>query len=212
MNIEVKELVGEKILIVRNFLSLSTCQKLIARSESDGLEVTNYNQKYRSNKRLVKEDKILANYCFHMLNSLIENHNLRSCLPLKLVDDMDLWKLTHINPLFRFCRYDPGDMFLAHYDSSKLAGEEEGYYTFMIYLNTLTDQQGGTTRFYGDVTQEEMFKLNNDANHDVTPAFSLRPEEGMLIVFPQRKILHDGEQLKSGVKYICRSDIVYKPI
>jgi len=43
-----------------------------------------------------------------------------------------------VNELFRFYRYQPGQMFKKHRDNSFIRNEREAsYYTFMIYLNLI---------------------------------------------------------------------------
>lgn len=66
----------------------------------------------------------------------------------------------------------------------------------MIYLND--GFMAGTTRFlqYGKTNDEEVL-------------YKVVPVTGMALVFPHA-MLHDGERLESDVKYIMRSDIMYK--
>jgi hypothetical protein len=37
----------------------------------------------------------------------------------------------------------------------------------------------------------------------------VRPEAGMVLIF-QHNILHEGQRLASGKKYIMRSDVMYR--
>ena len=45
------------------------------------------------------------------------------------------------------------------------------------------------------------------------PVVSLQPEEGLGLIFrqpPGEFLLHDGECLRGGVKYLFRSDVMYR--
>jgi hypothetical protein len=60
--------------------------------------------------------------------------------------------------------------------------------TFMIYLNDAFE--GGATEFKTEV---------------------VRPRTGMALVFPHRAT-HQGAELRSGVKYVLRTDVMYKDV
>lgn len=110
------------------------------------------------------------------------------------------WKADGLNNSFRFCRYDPGQHFSAHYDGNYVVNS--GYksqYTFMIYLNGGFD--GGATNFL-DPGSKSVVTLQYPVLE------SLKPEAGMLLVF-QHDIFHEGERLRSGRKYMMRTDVMY---
>jgi len=66
----------------------------------------------------------------------------------------------------------------------------------MVYLNE--DFTGGRTIFYN--------KSGNETH-------ALAPKTGQAIIFPQTsKYPHIGEEIKSGRKYILRTDVMYKCI
>lgn len=68
-----------------------------------------------------------------------------------------------------------------------MIGHECSERTFMIYLND--DFTGGQTAFY-------------EFDVDVAPRL------GMALVF-QHRLLHEGCTVRSGVKYVLRSDVMY---
>lgn len=93
------------------------------------------------------------------------------------------------NERFRCYRYDPGQRFAPHYDGAFRRSEvEESLLTFMVYLNE--DFEGGATAF-----------------HDFEKA--VRPKTGTALLF-QHRLLHEGCTVDSGVKYVLRSDIMYR--
>lgn len=92
-----------------------------------------------------------------------------------------------LNELFRFYRYEPGQQFKRHRDQSYMRNEREAsYYTFMIYLND--DFVGGDTRF----------------NH-----LSVKPKQGTALVF-LHAIEHEGSEVTEGLKYVLRTDVMYR--
>lgn len=109
------------------------------------------------------------------------------------------WRVNGLNPQFRFCRYTPGQKFAPHYDGDfMIDSSEKSLYTYMIYLNGGFD--GGATNFLSD-------SASGGARGRVLE--SLPPSAGMLLVF-EHQIYHEGEELRSGVKYMMRSDLMYK--
>ncbi len=96
-------------------------------------------------------------------------------------------KAVGLNELFRFYKYEPGQKFKRHVDESFIRDEREAsYYTLLIYLND--DFEGGETDF------DEV---------------SVKSEKGVALVF-LHSIPHEGVEVKSGVKYVLRTDIMYR--
>jgi predicted 2-oxoglutarate/Fe(II)-dependent dioxygenase YbiX len=93
------------------------------------------------------------------------------------------------NERFRCYRYEIGQRFAPHYDGAYGRNElERSELTFMVYLND--GFRGGTTRFH-------------DFDIDVVP------RAGSALLF-QHRLLHEGCEVTSGVKYVLRSDIMYR--
>jgi prolyl 4-hydroxylase len=93
------------------------------------------------------------------------------------------------NERFRAYRYEPGQRFAPHLDGCyQRSAHERSELTLMIYLNE--GFGGGATRFL-------------DYDLDVAP------KTGMALLF-QHRLLHEGCAVTSGVKYVLRSDIMYR--
>ena len=93
------------------------------------------------------------------------------------------------NERLRCYRYAPGQRFAMHYDGAfQRSPTERSHLTFMVYLN-----QG----FSGGDTDFPM------QGRRVTP------QAGMALLF-QHHLLHEGCEVKAGVKYALRSDIMYR--
>jgi hypothetical protein len=91
------------------------------------------------------------------------------------------------NERFRCYRYERAQQFATHRDGSFVRSDDEmSLLTFMVYLNE--GFGGGQTRF-----------------HDV----SVTPQTGLALLF-QHFLLHEGSSVTSGVKYVLRSDVMYR--
>jgi prolyl 4-hydroxylase len=97
-----------------------------------------------------------------------------------------------INPYFRFLKYTKGDEFKPHTDGQYYDKQSNtiSKLTLLIYLNE--DYKGGYTT------------LNKDNNW-----CSITPKAGKILLQDQR-ILHAVFPLEEGVKYVIRTDIMYK--
>lgn len=92
-----------------------------------------------------------------------------------------------LNELFRFYRYVAGQQFRKHRDQSYIRDDQEAsFYTFMIYLND--DFQGGATTF----------------NH-----LEVKPRQGAALIF-EHQLEHSGSEVLKGVKYVLRTDIMFR--
>jgi len=78
-------------------------------------------------------------------------------------------------------------MFRKHRDISFIRNPREcSYYTFMVYLND--NFKGGSTKFDN---------------------YEILPQQGKCLLF-YHPIEHEGSVIENGVKYILRSDIMFR--
>jgi hypothetical protein len=103
---------------------------------------------------------------------------------------------------YRFAKYYPGEGFAIHVDKPTIYEKEIcSIYTVNIYLNDLSPEQGGLTRFF-----TKMIGGNLVA--------SAGGVAGSVAIFKQSVVpytpVHDGEIVKCGLKYLMRTDIVFK--
>lgn len=151
-----------------------------------------YNSNYRSNTRRIIYYDDLKDIIWDRVKSFMTAEQ-----PHKVLKSV--WRVNGLNPQFRFCRYTPGQKFAPHYDGDFIIdSSEKSLYTFMIYLNGGFD--GGATNFLSD---------SATAGPRGRVLASLPPQAGMLLVF-EHNIYHEGEELRTGVKYMMRSDLMYK--
>ena len=94
-----------------------------------------------------------------------------------------------LNERFRCYRYEPGQRFAPHRDGSfERSRDERSLLTFMVYLND--DFSGGETTFL-------------DYDEVVTP------RTGSALLF-QHMLVHEGSVVRTGVKYVLRSDVMFR--
>ena len=99
-------------------------------------------------------------------------------------------KLAGVNERLRCYEYEVGHRFAPHSDGAFVRGDDErSCYTYMVYLNE--EFEGGETRFF------------------VEPEVVIKPKTGSALFF-QHPIIHEGCEIHAGVKYVLRTDLVYR--
>lgn len=114
------------------------------------------------------------------------------------------WELTGLSERIRFIKYDAGQQFPPHTDGPYVKSDTvTSHFTVLFYL----DKSGGTFSLTSDFRGGELYFLKDNGK---TPAriAKVSPEPGLVVVFPHRT-LHEGNSLKSGHKYLIRSDVMY---
>ena len=172
------------VFTIENFFSPEECQRYISMGDEIGYVASEVN--FASGSRRAEEirnnDRVIFDDAA-LAATLFER--ARAMLPAEVSG----WLLEGFNERLRYYRYVPGQYFRWHRDGSFAKGpDEESMLTFMIYLND--GFEGGATEFKTEVVQ---------------------PKTGMVLVFPHR-VTHQGAELLSGVKYVLRTDVMYKNV
>ncbi|KOS23008.1 hypothetical protein ESCO_003441 [Escovopsis weberi] len=111
--------------------------------------------------------------------------------------DKGRWVLRCLNERMRFLRYGPGMFFKPHCDAhyfTRIEGKPvETFYTLHLYLNH-EGLEGGATSF-----------LSRDSKRRV----DVVPQTGTVLVFQHDNLFHEGAEVKEGVKYTMRTDVMY---
>ncbi|SHL78566.1 prolyl hydroxylase family protein [Flavobacterium chilense] len=172
-----------EIYTIENFLTVDECHELIQKSEQIGFEEAgvNIDGAQKMIKMVRNNERILY-----------QNEEYASFLWQKLQpyikSEVGNSTAIGLNEMFRFYKYNPGQRFKMHRDGSYKRSESEfSYYTFLIYLNE--EYEGGETKF---------------ASGEI-----ITPKTGTALVFEHSQ-RHEGAALISGIKYVLRSDIMYK--
>lgn len=173
---------ASEVWSIENFWSPEKCEKFIARSEKIGYEQAKVDtdkgaivvESVRNNNRILHNDVELAKLVWDSAKEFAPQ-------------SIGLSMAIGLNELFRFYKYQPGQLFKRHSDQSFIRNQyEASYYTFMIYLND--GYQGGETRFENVV---------------------VNPRQGCGLIF-LHSLPHEGAEVTQGIKYVLRTDIMYR--
>lgn len=174
--------VAKHILAIDNFISEQECRDFIESSERKGYEESTVITE-SGTKRI---ENIRNNYRILFKDETLAKslwEKLKDHAPAKIGNSVAIG----LNEMFRFYRYENGQQFKKHVDESFIRNNEEAsYYTFMIYLND--NYKGGETRF-------------DDAE--------IKGQAGMGLIF-LHSLPHEGTAVTEGVKYVLRTDIMYR--
>ena len=191
---------GKRILLLRNVLSEEECSGLISCSEADGFESleTLYRKSYRNNGRIMVDDEELTSALYSRMQPFINRYvfDWAETRKIGLGLDGDVGPMRGLNERLRICKYNPGGLFQKHRDAIANIRGLRSRFTVMLYLNDVSPENGGSTRFYATA-------IDGD-----TVAAKIQPVAGMVVIFPH-DYLHDGEELFGGLKYIMRSDVMF---
>ncbi len=170
------------IWTIENFLSEQECNDLIELSENIGY--TEAEVSLNSGATMMKN--IRNNYRILYQNEILAQKYweiLKNFSPL-FIEDMHVIGL---NEQFRFYKYELNQRFKRHIDGRFQRNDtEESRITFMIYLND--DFEGGETAFDN---------------------LKIIPKKGNALCFVHEQ-KHEGCPVVSGVKYVLRSDVMFK--
>ncbi|MBD2768313.1 2OG-Fe(II) oxygenase [Hymenobacter sp. BT664] len=172
----------DSIFTVEDFLTREECLANIVLSEKIGYEPAKVNT--AAGARL-RTDIRNNNRAFYRSEELAQAlwEKARPFVPAQLGHSTAIG----LNELFRFYRYQRGHQFKGHFDESYIRSDQEAsYLTFMVYLND--NFQGGDTVFQGR---------------------SIQPRQGMALIF-LHSLYHAGSEVTQGVKYVLRSDVMYR--
>ncbi|RYG71026.1 2OG-Fe(II) oxygenase [bacterium] len=181
------DIVPDRIITIENFLSPQECEAYIRRSEEAGYEQASITTRIgqimrpdiRNNSRVIMDDPSISEAFWDKVRPFVPS-------PLFGREAIGL------NERWRFYQYEPGQQFKMHQDGSfKRDNGEKSQFTFMIYLNE--GAEGGETRF----------RLN--ASPEIV---TVVPRVGMALLF-LHTLMHEGAPVRSGKKYVLRSDVMY---
>lgn len=206
--------------VIHNVLSPEECQYFISQMESLGLEhVENegYDPTYRNNQRVIVMNREIALCLMERIqghaqptSSVVVTRETSSTLPSGVMRGE--WLLHHVNHCFRLCKYEPGGHFSPHYDADyKPVPHLRSLRTFMLYLNG-SEFNGGTTNFIDEDHDSIPLDPRNIKGNADPAAVYLRvcPKAGSAVVF-DHKMLHEGDKVVGGPKYIMRTELMYSP-
>jgi len=178
--------------VIPGFLSPAECDAHIADSEAAGYGEAPVTtavgmimiKELRNNERVMVDDPTIGGRLYGRLAPV---------LPPRVNKK---WRPCGLNERLRFYRYDPGQQFDWHQDGCYARATGEcSFFTFMIYLND--GFEGGATTFA---------ELDDRVRDD--DRLTVNPRQGMALIFAH-PLLHKGEPVVSGRKYVLRTDVMY---
>jgi len=223
---------GGRCFALRNVLTVDECRYLIQGMSQD-MEAVRYRHDYRRNDRCVYNSCSLAGLLWNRIkpfamglsvhvdqdparqlllkaDEFVGEDKAGSC-PHELqigLGNEGTWHPIGLNECLRFCRYNPGGFFRRHVDGQfRRSQDEMSLFTCMFYLDG--DMEGGATRFLcpgGCLGESDAYALAQD--NEVLAA--LAPEPGLCLLFFQPGLLHEGEDIRSGIKHILRTDVMFR--
>lgn len=171
------------IYVVPNFLSHATCDELIAKSEKMGYEEAKVNIHGKQVLMTTVRNNLRVMYKDEAHAEVLWN-KIKEYAPAQI----GYSHAFSLNEMLRFYKYEEGHRFKMHRDGSyRRNATEASQYSFLIYLND--DFEGGETVFRSGTT--------------------IRPKKGSALLF-LHGLRHEGALLKSGTKYVLRTDIMYR--
>ena len=132
--------------------------------------------------RNMRTNKVIFHYDLKLANNLFER--VRGFLP-----EINGLMPTSCNEKIKFYRYSANERFRRHRDSHHINdNNERSFLSFLIYLND--GFVGGGTKFI---------------------RYNVTPKMGSALIF-RHDHRHEGSVIKSGTKYVLRTDIMYPAI
>lgn len=197
----IETVAADQILIIRNLFTSNLCKTFVSFLSSLPLTTTPGRPKRgeatRVNDRFQIEDPLFA-------TTLWEQSGLRHLVTSFEDEGTFSGKVLGLNPNIRVYRYRPGQFFDKHYDeSNKLHFGEakvpaKTTWTLLIYLTTC---EGGETAFYPE-------SLGKGLGTPDPIVVGLEAGMALLHKHGDDCLLHEGKEVKSGEKWVLRSDLV----
>lgn len=155
------------------------------RAEVNVYGKTKMREDIRNNSRLMWESQELAKELEYKIKQAAVNN---------YPEIFNNKKTIGLGDYFRMYRYELGEYFKPHKDGSVDKDNSNSFITVLVYLNN-TD--GGET-----ILMPEGFSQKDKW-------IKITPKVGDVLLF-QHDCWHSGEQVKSGEKYVLRTDIFYE--
>lgn len=197
-----REDIAAGVYLLRDLMTPRECKRLIAAAEAIGFthaglaigdDTYRVNLAVRNNLRVVIDAPELAAALWPRMRGQVDAHHEGDAV-------------RGLNSRFRVYRYEPGQRFSPHVDVRTALPQGETRASVVIYLND--GCEGGETRFFEQKDRSSRRGEGRGRKFDNRVRFALRPELGGAVVF-DHLLLHEGSEVRAGVKYAVRSDLIY---
>ena len=178
-----KNILHPEIFLIEDFLNKDMCDHFIEKGEQVSFEEA----KVAIDGRQVKVKGIRNNQRIMFKDELLADKIWKLIVP-HVLSNFGEYTAVGVNEMFRIYKYEEGQRFKMHRDGSFERNEKEcSFFSFLIYLND--DFTGGETYFNEGIT--------------------VTPQRGEALLF-HHPLRHEGKSITSGVKYVLRTDIMYR--
>jgi Rps23 Pro-64 3,4-dihydroxylase Tpa1-like proline 4-hydroxylase len=183
---------------VQKVISPEMCQEMIRKFEKDyTFRPCKYNSDIDTDYRDSSEVKIKDRKIIDKLWQHIKKYVPTVCDGQTLVGP-------HYSRVY-ILRYFEGQYFRKHYDGySESSKGHRSRLTLLVYLNDMSQECGGATRFYAEPERSILF-IDPYQHY---PVYDFIPTTGSMVLFTHR-LLHEGMPILRGYKYCIRLNILY---
>lgn len=173
------------VLQIENVLSERKCTELIERIEALKPSIAPINTAQGSRVRADVRNNERVMFDDHEFAQSIYEKALE-----KVPHEMNGYSIVGANERIRCYRYRAGMRFAPHADGAFVRNSNEvSFYSYLVYLNE--GFEGGETTFFTE------------------PEVAISPKLGWGLLF-QHALIHEGSEVKSGTKYVARTDLMYR--
>lgn len=200
-----------RAFVLRNVLSHEECDAYMEMAAAMGMtsvQAGGYEKRIRVCDRVSAASEALASEIFERIRPFVARIDLRSDDRPRGIPKQRAraeWRPHGLNEMFRICRYKAGGHFQPHLDGGyERSATDRSMHTFMLYLNSSDEFEGGATRFFDD--RQKAYREPDESS--VIARYV--PRKGEALVF-NSELLHDGETLRGpGQKWIMRSEVMFE--
>ncbi|ELU44369.1 hypothetical protein AG1IA_01586 [Rhizoctonia solani AG-1 IA] len=193
----------DAINVIDNLFSAQDCQRFLRAAEtehtwsqathsgtyvSSGKSASGFVLVFRNSSRIIFDSSTLASELFTRVKPYLSSIERLQTSPLhaQFANGIGQYFRKHCDGNY----HDPG--------SGRIS-----YYTLQLYLNDVSPDQGGSTRFWGSPC----------SSGEHAPYVDVQPKLGRALVFEQAGLLHSGQDVFSGgEKYTIRAELMYEVI
>lgn len=201
----------DRAFLLYNILTEQECEYIISEAEKKGPKKVLGSDNYRNNSQVIFQSTSMSECMWERIKDQIKPILLEPGDYKQTVEGFKLeglWEPYGFNTHWRISKYNEGGHFGPHYDGSTIFSSNlRSLKTFNLYLNGNFSK--GTTNFIKDKQETYKNSQNQVVAEEENICYRVVPEAGMALIF-NHYILHEGENVVGGMKYIFRSDILFR--
>mmetsp|Transcript_3009 Transcript_3009/g.6562 ORF Transcript_3009/g.6562 Transcript_3009/m.6562 type:complete len:1062 (-) Transcript_3009:140-3325(-) len=192
-------------VMLHSVLTPEECSELIDRAEENGFEDASIydrrtNKAHRDCKRCVIDDLSLAGNWYERISDALKDtpfeRRLMTAPWINTRNTGNVHRAVGINERLRLLKYRQGQFFHSHNDAVFVRGSDSG------------ERAGETSSLSAHIYLNQKFKGGFTTFHGKGRHLDVKPKTGSILLF-EHNILHEGQKVTHGKKYVVRADIMY---